>query len=68
MARLSTAFKEALLLVKNNRQGRVMRTDQDYVQLDYPDLKSMLTDAQQLNPLGYTTVMNRQMYEMTVTI
>jgi hypothetical protein len=68
MAVLNAAFKEGLLIIKKNGNGRIMRTNHDYIKLDYLDCESMIRDAQELNPLGYTTILNRQMYEMELTI
>ena len=68
MASLKSAFTEALLILKCNGKGRVMRAGEDFVEVDYQSTSDMLSDAQQLFPLGYLTRMNRKMATMQITL
>lgn len=68
MAALNKAFTQALLTIKNNGKGRLMNTDEDWFEVSYDTKREMLSDAQLLNHFGYKTQLNRNMYNMTVSL
>ena len=68
MAAINKVLHQALLMIKKNGNGRIMRAYEDSFDVDYETTNQMLADAQVLNYQGYTTVLNRQLSSMSVSI
>lgn len=66
--RLNPIFKDALIIIKNNRRGNVFNTDFDIFSVDYNDNNTMMADARDLMARGYACRMNKQFATMEVTV
>ena len=67
MAALQKIFTQALLTIKAG-SGRLLGAYETYFEVNYETVDDMLSDALVLNQQGYTTRMDRQFFNMTVTI
>ncbi len=68
MAALNNVFTQALIIVQKNGKGLITKAANDYFEVDYDNVNQMISEAQLLNHLGYTTQINRDACNMCISV
>ena len=68
MAALKDYLSQALMIIKNNGNGRLLSTDSDWFEVNYETERHMISDAQLLTQYGYNTRMDRKFFNMVVSM